>query len=116
MRFEKFVEQHRVHLVISDAVRFALFIPHDQIATHLLYLFGPLTRTAELAKRQYVSAYELATIYAALGDKEQTFQLLTKAYEEHSFHLTNVNVCPEFGSLRSDPRFQFLVQRLGLSR
>lgn len=75
-----------------------------------------LNQLNELAKRQYVSAYELATIYAALGDKEQTFQLLTKAYEEHSFHLTNVNVCPEFRSLRSDPRFQFLVQRLGLSR
>ena len=31
-------------------------------------------------------------------------------------HLPNLNVCPQFKSVRSDPRFQDLVQRVGLSR
>ena len=70
----------------------------------------------ELAKRQYVSAYEVATIYVALGNNEQVFQLLEEAYAEHSFHLVNLNVCPQFKLVRSDPRFQDLVQRIGLSR
>ena len=70
----------------------------------------------ELAKRQYVSAYEVATIYVALGNKEQAFQLLEEAYAEHSFHLVYLNVSPQFKSVRSDPRFQDLVQRIGLSR
>ena len=70
----------------------------------------------ELAKRQYVSAYEVATIYVALGDREQAFELLAKAYAEHSFHLVNLNVSPQFKSVRSDPRFQDLVQRIGLPR
>jgi adenylate cyclase len=75
-----------------------------------------LNELNELAKRQYVSAYELATIYVALGNNEQAFQLLAKAYAEHSFHLVNLNVSPQFKPVRSDPRFQDLVQRLGLSK
>ena len=75
-----------------------------------------LNELNELAKRQYVSAYEVAKIYVALGNSEQAFQLLGKAYAEHSFHLVNLNVCPHFKSVRSDPRFQDLVQRVGLSR
>jgi tetratricopeptide (TPR) repeat protein len=75
-----------------------------------------LNELNELAKRQYASAYEIATIYVALGNNEQAFQLLAKAYAEHSFHLVNLNVSPQFKSVRSDPRFQDLVQRVGLSR
>jgi adenylate cyclase len=70
----------------------------------------------ELAKQQYVSAYEVATMYVALGNNEQAFQSLEKAYAEHSFHLVYLNVSPQFKSVRSDLRFQQLVQRVGLSR
>ena len=75
-----------------------------------------LSELNELAKRQYVSAYEVAKIYVALGNSEQAFQLLAKAYAEHSFHLPNLNVCPQLKPVRSDPRFQDLVQRIGLSQ
>jgi adenylate cyclase len=68
----------------------------------------------ELAKRQYASAYEMATICVALGNNEQSFQLLEKAYAEHSFHLVNLNVSPHFKSIRSNPRFEDLVHRIGL--
>jgi serine/threonine-protein kinase len=68
----------------------------------------------ELSKQQYVSPYELAAIYVALGNNEQAFQLLEKAHAEHSFHLVNLNVSPQFQSVRSDPRFQDLVRRIGL--
>jgi len=70
----------------------------------------------ELSKQQYVSPYEVATIYVALGNNEQAFQLLGKAYTEHSFHLVYLNVWPQFKSVSSDSRFQSLVQRVGLSR
>jgi len=75
-----------------------------------------LNELNELAKGQYASAYEIATICVALGNNEQAFQLLAKAYAEHSFHLVNLNVSPQFKSVRSDPRFQDLVERLGLPR
>ena len=70
----------------------------------------------ELSKQQYVSPYEVAKIYIALGNNEQAFQLLEEAYAEHSFLLVYLNVSPQFKSVRSDARFQDLVQRLGLSR
>ena len=70
----------------------------------------------ELSKQQYVSPYEVATIYVALGNNEQAFQLLEKAYTEHSFHLVYLNVWPQFKSVSLDSRFQSLVQRVGLSR
>ena len=70
----------------------------------------------ELSKQQYVSAYEVATIYVALGNNEQAFQLLEEAYGEHSFHLVYLNVSPQFKPVSSDRRFQNLVQRVGLSR
>jgi TolB-like protein/Tfp pilus assembly protein PilF len=70
----------------------------------------------ELSKQEYVSSYEVATIYVALGDNEQAFQLLEKAYAEHSFHLVRLNVSPHFKAISSDPRFQDLVHSVGLSR
>ncbi len=75
-----------------------------------------LAELNELSKRQYVSSYEVATICVALGNNEQAFQLLEKAYTEHSFHLVFLNVWPQFKPICSDPRFQDLVQRVGLSR
>jgi TolB-like protein/Tfp pilus assembly protein PilF len=75
-----------------------------------------LNELNELSKQQYVSAYEVATIYVALGNNEQAFQLLEQAYGEHSFHLVYLNVSPQFKPVSSDRRFQDLVQRIGLSR
>jgi tetratricopeptide (TPR) repeat protein len=75
-----------------------------------------LNELNELSKQQYVSAYEVATIYVALGNNEQAFQLLEEGYAEHSFHLVYLNVSPQFKPIRSDRRFQDLVQRIGLSQ
>ncbi len=75
-----------------------------------------LNELDELSKHQYVSPYEVAATHVALGNNERAFQLLEKAYAEHSFHLVNLNVSPLFKSVRSDPRFQDLVQRIGFSR
>jgi TolB-like protein/Tfp pilus assembly protein PilF len=75
-----------------------------------------LNELNELSKQHYVSAYEVATIYVALGNNEQVFQLLEEAYAEHSFHLVYLNVSPQFKPVSSDRRFQNLVQRIGLSR
>jgi len=75
-----------------------------------------LNELNELSKQQYVSAYEVATIYVALGNNEQAFQLLEEGYAEHSFHLVYLNVSPQFKPVSSDRRFQDLVQRIGLSQ
>jgi len=57
-------------------------------------------------------AAEIAMIYAALGDKDQAMVWLEKGYEER-FN-PGVLLRPGFDPLRSDPRFQELIRRIGL--
>ena len=64
--------------------------------------------------RRYVSPYTVAAIYAGLGEKDQTFKWLERAYEERDVWLMNLKVDPVFAKLRSDKRFQDLLTRAGL--
>jgi TolB-like protein/Flp pilus assembly protein TadD len=66
------------------------------------------------SSRTYVSWYGMAFIYAGLGDNNQVFACLEKAYEQHDVRLRDVKVEPLFESLRLDPRFADLVRRVGL--
>jgi len=69
-----------------------------------------------LARSQHfhVPPYAIATIYAALGDKDQALAQLEQAYNQHSFLLDFLKVDPELDPLRSDPRFQDLLRRMKL--
>lgn len=75
-----------------------------------------LDELKDLSRHRYIASYEVAAIYVALGDIEQAFRLLEQASRERSFHLVYLNVWPQFSVVRSDPRFQDLVQRIGLAR
>jgi adenylate cyclase len=68
----------------------------------------------ELAKKQYVSSFQIAAIYAGLGEKDQAFTWLEKAFKERADGLVNLNAEQRFDNLRSDPRFQDLARRIGL--
>lgn len=68
----------------------------------------------EQAKTKYVSPYQVGVIYAGLGDSDQAFAWLEKAYEERSVWLVNLNRDQRLDGLRSDPRFSELVRRMGL--
>ncbi len=61
-----------------------------------------------------VPAYDLAIVYAGLGEKETAFSWLEKAYEEHSEYLPFMRIEPRLDSLHSDPRFISLLSRLRL--
>jgi TolB-like protein/Tfp pilus assembly protein PilF len=67
----------------------------------------------EQSTRRYVSPYWMATLHAGLGDKDQAFQWLEKAYEERSGGLIWLGVDPRMDGLRSDPRFAVLMRRIG---
>jgi len=70
----------------------------------------------EVAKRGYVSPYNIAQIYARLGDKNQALVSLELAYNQRDSNLTYVKVEPAFDEIRSDPRFQKVVQRLAMPK
>ena len=67
------------------------------------------------AKREYIAPTALARIYARLGDETRALEWLEKAYRERDIFLGNLKVNPDYDSLRSDPRFQDLQRRVGLS-
>jgi hypothetical protein len=56
--------------------------------------------------------YWVAVIYAALGDKDQAFAELEKAYQNHDWFLQRIKVDPYMDPLRADPRFDEMVKRL----
>ncbi len=66
-------------------------------------------------KQRYVSPYTIATIYAGLGDKDQAFKWLEKAFDERDIWLMNMRVDPVLNPIRSDQRFTNLLQRIGLT-
>ena len=68
----------------------------------------------EKAKDRYVSAYNFAVVYAALGDRDRAFDWLDKAFLERSTWLIHVKWDERFAGLRDDPRFASLLQRIGL--
>src|SRR3984893_13960707 len=68
----------------------------------------------EVSKRGYVSSYNIAQIYARLGDTNQALASLETALEERDSNLTYAKVEPAFDDLRSDPRFKKVVQQLNM--
>ena len=66
--------------------------------------------------KRYVSPYGVAQIYAALNDKEQTYKWLDTAYRDRAVWMSYLAVDPLFDSIRSEERFQDLLQRVGLPR
>ena len=68
----------------------------------------------EVSKRGYVSAYNIAEIYARVGDKTQALVWLEQAFNQRDSKLTYIRVEPAFDPMRSDPQFQHIVERLGM--
>jgi len=71
-----------------------------------------LQELKKLSKRRYVSPFGVAIVYTGLGDKEQAFNGLEKAYQAHDQRLIYLKVDPRLKPLRSAPRFQDLLRRM----
>jgi TolB-like protein/Tfp pilus assembly protein PilF len=68
----------------------------------------------DLSSHAYVDFYQVAGIYAGLGDKDEAFRLLEKGYQEHSATMPYLSVDPFWYGMRSDPRYADLLRRMGL--
>ena len=81
---------------------------------------GYWRKELELANEQLahgrVRPWRMAVIYTALGDRDQAFAWLNKAYEERASLLIFLKTNPIFDSLHSDPRFTDLLRRIGLAQ
>lgn len=73
-----------------------------------------IAQLKSIGMERYVADYSLALIYAALGEKDQAFELLEKSYRDHTVDMLTLYYDPLIDNLRSDPRFADLQRRVGL--
>jgi tetratricopeptide (TPR) repeat protein len=76
-----------------------------------LQMIEELQRVSE---QTHPDARLIANIYFALGDKDSGFRVLEKAYEDHDQEIVMLKGDPAFDSIRSDPRYLDLINRLRL--
>jgi tetratricopeptide (TPR) repeat protein len=74
-----------------------------------------LEKLEQLNRREPIDPAVLAWAYTAIGNKDQAFACLEKAYSQRSNLLVTLKVEPGYDPLRSDPRFQDLLRRVGLA-
>lgn len=65
-------------------------------------------------KAHYFSPFVMALVHTGVGNKDAALARLTKAYESRDPQLIWLGVEPQLESLRSDPRFQALLRRMGI--
>jgi TolB-like protein/Flp pilus assembly protein TadD len=73
-----------------------------------------LEQLKRLAEQKYVAPYFLAGIHIGLGENDLALEYLERCYQEHSHWIIYLHMDPGMDSLRGHPRFQHLLQRVGL--
>ncbi|MBY0491675.1 MAG: protein kinase [Gemmatimonadaceae bacterium] len=87
---------------------------------HALATFGRraealvLLRELEAPTAGYHPSYEIATVYAALGDQDQAVAYLERARKERSHSIALMRIDPALDRVRSDPRVQAIAKQVGL--
>jgi TolB-like protein/Tfp pilus assembly protein PilF len=103
------------------------FAPHDPallaLLGHLYAVSGKkdaardiISQLQKMSGDRYVPSLYVALIYIGLGDKDQAFTWLDKAYEERCEYLVYLPTDPMADPLRNDPRFPALLEHLGLKK
>ena len=74
-----------------------------------------LDQLKERSQQTYVQPMWIAVIHLGLGEKDQAFDWMQKAYEDRSAWLVYLKVDPLFDPVRGDARFADLLRRVGLA-
>lgn len=102
--------------------------PEDTLGnvSFLAYVYGragqkeqahdELSKLEEFYRNNEADPVPIFVAYMAIGDKDKAFGALDRAFAARSSNLTNLKVNPIYDSLRSDPRFEAILRRMGLSR
>lgn len=73
-----------------------------------------LAELKQLAAERYISPYHIALVYSGLGNKDETFSALERAFVDRADYLPFLNADPRFDWLHNDARFANLLDRIGL--
>ena len=70
----------------------------------------------QVSRTQHLDSAPMICATADAGHKNLAFEWLEQAYHEHSNALSSLKVNPTYDPLRGDPRFQYLLKRVGLAQ
>lgn len=73
-----------------------------------------LHKMIEEAKAGARRPYDVAHLATMMGDRSLALDWLERSYQHHDYWMLYINVDPEYDALRSDPRFQAIIHRLGI--
>ena len=106
--FEKAVELNRSPTTLSNrGFAYAVTGKHSDATAILNELEGQYSKGQKIA-------FQIAGLYAGLGDRDRTIEWLEKAYQDRSSILPIVKWYPHFKSVRDDPRVKDLFRRINL--
>lgn len=111
---EALSEYQKAHQLNDDPHVMALMGRLDAVSGKRAEALKTIAQLKETARKRYVADYSVALIYAALGNKDQAFELLEESYRDHSVDMLTLHYDPLIDNLRSDPRFADLLRRVGL--
>ena len=117
MREEAISEWERMFVLsgYEEEYGFAEDLKRGYLTSGRIGALNRLLKNLERVSRQrHVPPDVMAYFYESLGDKEQAFVWLQKAYDEHNREIVGIKTDLMWDGLRSDPRFENLVRRVGL--
>ncbi len=112
--YEKAIEHFKIALKFyGDSTNMlAMFGNANALAGHPDVAANVLENLLDSSKKAHVSAYDLATLYAGLGDAASAINSLERAYEERAYLLVYLKVDPVLDKLRGFPEFAVLLQNI----
>jgi adenylate cyclase len=75
-----------------------------------------LDELRRISKPKDPEPIRVAMVHIGLGETDRAFEWLQKALEAHDWQMALLKAEPTFDDLRSDPRFEALLERVGLPR
>jgi tetratricopeptide (TPR) repeat protein len=116
--YAKVVEEFKILSELDGNPKDAAFASSLEQGFHSGGWKGALTKGIEVRQAQrkasYWSAYDIAALYAGLGEKDEVFRWLNAAYEERDYQIEGMRTDFRLDLVHSDPRFAELVRKVGL--
>ena len=103
-------KQHAIDLPVLHA----LLAHAYALAGRKTDAYDELKKLQTRSRQQYISPAYFAIIWVALGNRDQAFAALDQAYQDRSEHVLYLGLEPIVDPLRSDPRFDGLLHKIGL--